>query len=84
MKLVEIKNYFVLDTPCELLMEKELSDKTRCFIDAPDEVCGGWGYFEGQFIKPQPPQGWTYIDEKNCFAPIDMNVRKELGMRTDI
>ena len=84
MKLVEVKNNFVLDTFCDLLSQEELQDPTRQFTEAPDCVHGGWGYYKGHFLKPQPPEGWTYIEKVNCFAPIDMEERKKLGMRTDL
>ena len=84
MKKVEIKNGFVLDTICEFLSQEELSDSSRVFIDAPDNVWGGWGYINGKFIKPTAPMGWMYINKVNCLAPKDIEERKKLGMRTDL
>lgn len=39
------------------------------FVDAPDYVFEGWGYVDGEFIKPTPPEGWVYDDETGTFYP---------------
>jgi len=41
------------------------------FVEAPDHVFEGWGYINGQFIKPVPPEGWRYDDETGSFVEID-------------
>ena len=28
------------------------------FVEAPDNVFEGWGYLDGEFIQPVPPEGW--------------------------
>lgn len=37
------------------------------FVEAPDYVFEGWGYMKGEFIKPQPPEGWLYDDATGTF-----------------
>lgn len=37
------------------------------FVEAPDYVFEGWGYVDGQFIKPTPPEGWLYDDKTGTF-----------------
>ena len=29
-------------------------------VDAPDYVREGWGYLDGEFVEPTPPEGWLY------------------------
>lgn len=41
------------------------------FVEAPDEVFEGWGYVDGEFIKPTPPEGWVYDEETGTFYPED-------------
>ncbi len=43
------------------------------FVDAPDYVFEGWGYLDGEFIKPTPPEGWLYDDETGTFYPSEDN-----------
>ena len=31
----------------------------------------GWGYLNGEFIKPIPPDGWLYDDRTGTFYPED-------------
>lgn len=37
------------------------------FVEAPDYVYEGWGYLNGEFIKPTPPEGWLYDDKTGTF-----------------
>ncbi|MBQ0010204.1 MAG: hypothetical protein KBS76_03775 [Ruminococcus sp.] len=37
------------------------------FEDAPDTVFEGWGYENGEFIRPIPPEGWYYDPETGTF-----------------
>lgn len=39
------------------------------FVEAPDYVFEGWGYIDGEFIKPTPPEGWIYDEETGTFYP---------------
>lgn len=41
------------------------------FVEAPDYVYEGWGYLDGEFIKPTPPEGWLYDDATGTFYPAD-------------
>ena len=36
-------------------------------MEAPDNVFEGWGYLDGEFIKPTPPEGWLYDEATGCF-----------------
>lgn len=52
---------------------KKYSDNI-VFVDAPDYVFEGWGYDgskkgKDRFIKPIPPEGWSYDEEKGIFYP---------------
>lgn len=37
------------------------------FVEAPDYVFEGWGYANGEFIKPMAPEGWLYDDVTGTF-----------------
>lgn len=37
------------------------------FVEAPDYVFEGWGYVDGEFIKPTPPEGWLYDEKTGTF-----------------
>lgn len=37
------------------------------FVEAPDYVFEGWGYINGRFIKPTPPEGWLYDENTGTF-----------------
>lgn len=37
------------------------------FVEAPDYVFEGWGYVDGEFIKPTAPEGWVYDEETGTF-----------------
>lgn len=37
------------------------------FVEAPDYVFEGWGYVNGEFIKPTPPDGWLYNEQNGTF-----------------
>ena len=37
------------------------------FVEAPDYVFEGWGYLNGEFIKPKAPEGFIYDDETGTF-----------------
>lgn len=39
------------------------------FVEAPDYVFEGWGYVDGEFIKPTPPEGWVYDEDTGTFYP---------------
>lgn len=41
------------------------------FVEAPDYVFEGWGYMDGEFIKPTPPDGWAYDENTGTFYPED-------------
>ena len=42
------------------------------FIEAPDEVFEGWGYLDGAFLRPEPPDGFLYDGATGTFYPEDM------------
>lgn len=37
------------------------------FVEAPDYVFEGWGYINGDFVKPIPPDGWEYDENTGTF-----------------
>jgi hypothetical protein len=37
------------------------------FVEAPDNVREGWGYINGEFVRPTPPEGWLYDDATGTF-----------------
>lgn len=41
------------------------------FVEAPDHVREGWGYLNGEFIRPEPPPGWLYDEETGTYYPKD-------------
>ena len=36
-------------------------------VEAPDYVFEGWGYIDGKFVEPTPPEGWKYKKENGTF-----------------
>lgn len=40
------------------------------FVEAPDYVFEGWGYVDGEFIKPEVPDGWEYDEANGTFHRI--------------
>ena len=48
---------------------KHLFPTDVLFVDAPDYVFEGWGYLDGEFVKPTPPDGWLYNEETGTFYP---------------
>lgn len=41
------------------------------FVESPDSVFEGWGYMDGQFIQPEPPEGFLYDERTGTFYPED-------------
>lgn len=37
------------------------------FVEAPDYVFEGWGYVNGEFVKPEAPEGWKYDEKTGTF-----------------
>lgn len=53
------------------------------FVEAPDNVFEGWGYVDGEFIQPTPPEGWAYDENTGTFY--DPNYKEpELEVTKDI
>ena len=58
------------------------------FVEAPDYVFEGWGYDDSKsgdahFIKPTPPDGWSYDEKTGTFYPLDNPVETERGTEND-
>lgn len=49
------------------------------FVEAPDYVFEGWGYVDGEFIKPTPPDGWEYDESTGTFY--DPNFKEQNGVK---
>lgn len=49
------------------------------FVEAPDYVFEGWGYIDGEFIKPSPPEGWIYDEKTGTFYKENMPIDVEDG-----
>lgn len=47
------------------------------FVEAPDYVFEGWGYVDGKFIKPTPPEGFLYDDATGTFYQENMPAPSE-------
>ena len=89
MHFVVIHNGFVVEDFDTLqLNEKILSFFKEGYLIAiaDDNVRSGWGVDLETltFIRPEPPKDWVYINQVNCFAPQDLELRKQMGFRTDI
>lgn len=41
------------------------------FVEAPDYVREGWGYTDGVFVAPPPPEGWGYDVETGTLYPLE-------------
>lgn len=51
------------------------------FVEAPDYVREGWGYIDGEFIKPEAPKGWAYDEKTGTFYPIDEEIIAQINNR---
>lgn len=40
------------------------------FVEAPDYVREGWGYTDGVFVAPPPPEGWGYDVQTGAYYPL--------------
>lgn len=69
MKVFQIENDIChWQTPYTSLDETiDKYPKNILFVEAPDYVFEGWGYIDGEFIKPTPPEGWLYDDATGTF-----------------
>lgn len=69
MKIMQIYEGFVhWHTPYQSIAETVGKfPPTDLFVEAPDYVFEGWGYLDGEFIKPAPPEGWLYDDATGTF-----------------
>lgn len=47
------------------------------FVEAPDYVFTGWGYIDGEFIQPTPPEGFLYDVNTGTFYRIGDNPQVE-------
>lgn len=61
-------------TTAEEAAEKFAPDMT--FTEAPDYVFEGWGFDPNRsgserFIRPTPPEGWSYDDAAGTFYPTE-------------
>ena len=46
------------------------------FVEAPDYVFEGWGYLNGEFIQPTPPEGWQYDAGTGTFYKVPTTVEE--------
>lgn len=69
MKIFQIVNDIChWHTPYKSIEEtKGLYPHDVVFVEADDNVFEGWGYLDGQFIRPTPPDGWLYDDATGSF-----------------
>ena len=81
MKIYQILNDIVhwqCDT-CQTLAETaQTYAPDIVFVEAPDYVFPGWGYVDGEFIKPTAPEGWAYDDATGTFYPTDPEIIESL------
>lgn len=72
MKIFQIVNGFChWKTPYQSVAEVVGKYPPDClFVETPDYVFEGWGYDNGQFIQPMPPEGWVYSPELGQIVPI--------------
>lgn len=72
MKVFQVENGFCYwQTPYQKLSEIPEGKYPAAvqFVEAPDHVMESWGYKDGEFIKPTPPEGWLYDDKSGTFYP---------------
>lgn len=53
------------------------------FVEAPDYVFEGWGYVDGEFIKPEPPEGWVYDENTGTFYPEDFDPNAQIAVQSE-
>lgn len=76
MKIFQIVNNFChweasIQFPTMEQIKQAYPTDQLLFVEAPDYVHVGWGYINGEFIKPQAPEGWLYDDGTGTFYPED-------------
>lgn len=71
MKVFQIKNDICFwETPYSSISETVgRYPPNILFAEAPDHVFEGWGYVDGEFIQPVPPEGWNYDPATGGFYP---------------
>ena len=91
MKIFQVlDNFCYWETPYQSIDEtvgKYASDIQ--FVEAPDHVFEGWGYINGEFIKPTAPEGFIYDDKTGTFyaaedQPAIFNERYEMLVQEKI
>ena len=50
-------------------------------VEAPDYVFIGWGYNNGEFIKPTPPKDFAYDDNTGTFYPVGAEPLKRIQLQ---
>lgn len=48
------------------------------FVEAPDHVFEGWGYVDGEFIKPGYLEGWVYDEETGTWYPDESSIPEHI------
>ena len=69
MKIFQIENNFCyVESPYSTMNETVGNfPPTLIFVEAPDYVFPGWGYINGEFIKPTAPEGFVYDEKTGTF-----------------
>lgn len=82
MKVFQIENGFCYSDVTSSFPSLEYLNKVHpniklTFVEAPDYVFPGWGYANGEFLKPQAPEGWLYDDETGTFYPEEYEANRK-------
>lgn len=70
MKVVQILGGVVhWHTPYRSLEEAPPFAPDIILVEAPAHVFPGWGYIDGEFVQPTPPEGFLYDEATGTFYP---------------
>lgn len=67
-KFIVLGNAVALDVTPGTEFEGKRAPDGGFVVDAPDYVFEGWGYADGEFLRPSPPSGWIYDERTGTFS----------------
>lgn len=75
---VQLNHTYIKDIPDGTYTEEFISQ----LVEAPDYVFVGWGYIDGNFIKPTPPEGFEYDNNTGTIYPTGDEPLKIIQVQT--
>lgn len=86
MKIFLVHNNFCLQDMTGMYesveQAKQFYTPETLIVSAPDTVFVGWGYLNGEFIRPDIPEGWLY--DENTGVPYDPNAPEDVSLERQV